>query len=291
LQKRVKLSFSDIHPFIRYARILDVSRGEYTILTAAYDYRLFYVSRGYGKMYLENSVFGLNKGDLLFWQPGIPYRMDTDGDKSLQFIALNFDLTQTNKHRDYPFPPVKFTAFQPEEILELIDFTDFPRLNEPVYIQGMQQIEETLQEIVLEERTKKAFFRERMSGMAISVLASIARALALGQVERRNTGKIDKVIEYIHSNYAENITNASIGKLFNYHPNYLNKLMMLYTEKPLHQYLIAHRLSMAINLIIESNLPLAEIARMTGFNDYCHFSKLFKKRTGSSPNAFRQTTR
>lgn len=292
MQKKVEISFSDIYPFIRYARILDVSRGEYAALTAAYDYRLFYVTRGNGKMYLGNSVFELSIGDLLFWQPGIPYRMETDGNKSLQFIALNLDLTQSNKHRDYPFPPVKFAAFQPEDILELINFTDFPHLNEPVYIQGMRQIEETLHEIALEDRTRKAFFRERMSGMVICVMGSIARILALGQVERRNTGgKIDKVIEYIHLNYAKNITNAGIGKLFNYHPNYLNKLMTLYTEKPLHQYLITYRISMAINLIVESNIPLTEIAKMTGFNDYCHFSKLFKKRTGSSPSAFRQMSR
>ena len=178
MQKSVKISFSDMHPFIRYARILDISCGEYAMFTAAYDYRLFYVTRGYGRMYLGNSVFELNKGNLLFWQPGIPYRMDTDGNKSLQFIALNLDLTQSYKYRDYPFPPVKFAAFQPEEILELIDFTDFPRLNESVYMQGMQHIENTLHEIVLEERTRKAFFRERMSGMAISVMSSMARILA-----------------------------------------------------------------------------------------------------------------
>jgi YesN/AraC family two-component response regulator len=283
------MAFSNIQPFTRYVQELVVTQGEYPVFTKSYDCRLFYVSKNSGVMYFENKAYSLKYGDLVLWQPGIGYHMDAASDQKLHFLAVNFDYTQNNRDKDYPIPPDKSTAYMEDRILERIDFSDLPNFNSAVYLRGMQSVEDLLYEMKREYLTKKVYYRVRLSGLLQSVLAEIARRIASCSFEDEGAErKIDQVIAYIHSHYAEELTNAEIGGLFNYHPNYLNKQMVLFTEKSLHQYLLTYRITKAIELIESTSMPISEVAASVGFRDFCHFSKLFKKKTGSSPNSYRR---
>lgn len=289
MPENIDVSLATIRPFVRFARSLTVSKGEYPTPTAAYDCRLFYASKGEGTMLMGERTYAVKRGDLLMWQPGTPYRMDTHDANSLEFLGINFDFTQSFRDWQFAFPPVKMTAYDKAKPQEHVVFSDVPRFNEPLYVQGMQTLEDALQEVKMESQVKRAYSFERMSGLMVSLLSTLARKLVLGQVEQiESEKKIERVLDYIHAHYAEEITNEALGARFNYHPNYLNKLMVLYNEKSLHQYLLDYRISKAIELIMYTDTPLSEIAEAVGFGDYCHFSKLFKQKVGSSPRDFRR---
>lgn len=291
MQAPVKMPFSGIKPLVRYVQSLDVSEGEFPVFTRPYDCRLFYVYKGGGEMYIEDKIYTFHRGDIAMWQPGTRYRMDTTGSKAMQFLAVNFDYTQDLRMKDYPIPPDRCEQFREEEMLLRVAFTDIARLNEPVYLAGMQPVEDALLEMKREYQSKRVYYRERLSGLMLSILGQIARKISLGVTEQTDAQqKIEQVIAYIQAHCAEDISNESIGALFNYHPNYLNKQMVLYTEKPLHQYLIACRIAKAIDLILSTNDPIGDIAASVGFHDICHFSKLFKQKTGSSPSDFRRAS-
>lgn len=57
---------------------------------------------------------------------------------------------------------------------------------------------------------------------------------------------------------------------------------------PIH-YIIAHRLRIARELLAGSGKPVAEVARLAGFNSEKYFLKLFKQRFGVTPSASRLT--
>lgn len=287
----IPMPFSETRPFVRYVQLLDVSHNEYPMFRSPYDCRLFYVYRGEGKLFLEDKTYPFKRGDIALWQPGTRYHMDTDGEKTMQFLAVNFDYIQRNKDKDYPIPPDSFEQFDAAAMLPRIDFVDLCRLNEPLYLSKMQQTEDTLLEMKREYQTKRIYYRERLSGLLLSILGQLARKISLRVTEQTEAQqKIEQVIAYIQAHSHEDITNESIGALFNYHPNYLNKQMVLYTEKSLHQYLIACRIARAIDLIIGTGKPVSEIAAEVGFHDIPHFSKLFKQKTGSSPSDFRRAS-
>jgi len=50
------------------------------------------------------------------------------------------------------------------------------------------------------------------------------------------------------------------------------------------------RRDLAINLLAESSLPIAEIARRTGFSEPSALHRAFKKWTGLAPGAYREHT-
>jgi AraC-like DNA-binding protein len=53
--------------------------------------------------------------------------------------------------------------------------------------------------------------------------------------------------------------------------------------------LIRYRLQHAAWLLTDKNLQVAEVARRSGYEDPFHFSKVFKKRFGRSPCAWRES--
>jgi transcriptional regulator GlxA family with amidase domain len=53
------------------------------------------------------------------------------------------------------------------------------------------------------------------------------------------------------------------------------------------EYQIALRIRRAMNLLSNSDVPIAQIAEETGFHSPTYFSKFFHERTGKSPSRYR----
>ena len=53
------------------------------------------------------------------------------------------------------------------------------------------------------------------------------------------------------------------------------------------EYQLALRKRRAMNLLVNSRLPIAQIARETGFRSPAYFAKFFHEKTGLSPTDFR----
>ncbi|MDY2850769.1 MAG: helix-turn-helix transcriptional regulator, partial [Candidatus Borkfalkiaceae bacterium] len=56
---------------------------------------------------------------------------------------------------------------------------------------------------------------------------------------------------------------------------------------PIHSYIQNERLEYAEELLKTTDLPVSAIAVKAGIPDYNYFSKVFRKRTGISPKAYR----
>lgn len=54
-----------------------------------------------------------------------------------------------------------------------------------------------------------------------------------------------------------------------------------------HQYFLKMRLEQAQGYLQDSDLSIAQIAQLTGFEDALYFSRLFKKYFGVAPSSYR----
>lgn len=280
---RKSLCFEEINPFIRHARFLEVGGNTKFSASIPYDCRLFYTYRGQGKIIIGAETYVLPKGSLLFIPAAIEYQLVNQ--HQVLYLAINFDYTYDHYKKLQPIPPDPPCAFVSENILEQITFTDQQNLNTAIYMNNMNKIEAALLEIEYEYSHKKLYYNNKTSALFQDVLINMVRALSFNS-DNNKARKIDDIIDYIQKHYCENITNSDIAKLFNYHPNYINQMMVARTGTSLYQYIISLRISKAIKLLETGNLSICEIAYMVGFNDLSHFSRYFKKITGKRPSDF-----
>ncbi len=97
-----------------------------------------------------------------------------------------------------------------------------------------------------------------------------------------------QVKKYIEEHYAENITLKSVADLFYLNASYLSSLFKGKTGGNFNKYLTTIRINHARTLLTSLDMPVNDIAAVTGYNDPNYFSKAFKKRTGKTPSEYRE---
>lgn len=100
---------------------------------------------------------------------------------------------------------------------------------------------------------------------------------------------IEKINEYIHEHYQEEIGRNEIGNAFHLVPEYLARVYKKSTGKVLKDYINEYRIEKAKILLSETDRKISDIALQTGFDNISYFSTVFKKITGKPPNEYRKT--
>ncbi len=290
------ICFSEINPFIRHIRIVSLEPGYQLLINVkAADYRLVYVCKGKGTIAVENTCAGeiirhtVLAGDLFIWKPGLEYSIFTHKGSSLQLLAVSFDYTYGYSDIAIPIPQRKKEKFSDDSIIESINFTDADFLNYPLYLKKMKIIESILFEMLNEFNMKKKYSNNIISGMFKHLLGNIVRIREnIYNAPELKDRKADLIIQYLNQYCCfKEITYASLGALFNYHPNYINKLILSNTGKSLHQYLLMLKITHASNLLHTTDLSISEISEMSGFNNANHFTRQFKSKMGNTPSHYR----
>ncbi len=99
---------------------------------------------------------------------------------------------------------------------------------------------------------------------------------------------IEKINEYIHEHYQEEIGRNEIGNVFHLVPEYLARVYKKNTGKVLKDYINEYRIEKAKVLLNGTNMRVSDIALQTGFDNISYFSTVFKKITGKTPNEYRK---
>jgi len=98
---------------------------------------------------------------------------------------------------------------------------------------------------------------------------------------------IDKINQYIHDHYTENISRNEIAGEFFLTPEYLAKLYKKKTGINIKDYINEYRIGKAKELLKAGEKNISMIAEMVGFDNFSYFSTLFKKVTGVSPKEYK----
>ncbi|MBT2290404.1 response regulator [Paenibacillus albidus] len=103
--------------------------------------------------------------------------------------------------------------------------------------------------------------------------------------------EIQKILQYIHAHYPQDITVKSMSQYVMMGENYVSTLFKKKTGQTLIHYLHQIRINQAIQHLTQSDLPVYEIGNRVGFVNDNYFIKIFKRLTGQTPSQFRQRNR
>lgn len=104
-------------------------------------------------------------------------------------------------------------------------------------------------------------------------------------------GRLRAAVEFVEENLDDALTLGRMAAAARLSPYHFARQFKAATGLPPHQYVIARRVERAKRLLLEGELPLAEIASQVGFSSQSAFGLHFKRLTGVTPRRFRMSAR
>jgi two-component system response regulator YesN len=100
---------------------------------------------------------------------------------------------------------------------------------------------------------------------------------------------VDIVKKYINDHLGEQrLSREDIANFVYLNPDYLTRLFKKQTGLSISDYLQQRRMEYAKKLLIETNMPVSEVALSVGYSNFSYFSTIFKKSTALNPMEFRK---
>jgi two-component system response regulator YesN len=106
--------------------------------------------------------------------------------------------------------------------------------------------------------------------------------------EQRNSTLIDRASKFIEANFSQDLTLEEVAQQVYLSPCYFSRLFKQIKGLNFIDYLTRVRLQAARELLLSTNLSVAEIAARVGYHDARYFGQVFKKQEGYTPGVFRK---
>lgn len=235
------------------------------------SFTLVYITRGSGK--LESHSGGthtINAGDLFILYPGEWHRFQPAPDTGWDEHWVEFDGEHARRIMSDP-------AFSPKH---------------PVHSIGAdEQILRLFIEISEATQTQGPGFEQIIATQTSQIVARLLAHLQYDSPEARDMeALVRRACLHILQNAEQTIDpqqlSCELGISYSAFRSHFKQI----TGLPPGQYQIHIRLNKARRLLRNSTLSIQEIAEQLGFESIYYFSRLFKKKTGCSPLAYRKQT-
>lgn len=160
---------------------------------------------------------------------------------------------------------------------------------------NFSEIEAYIEELALDKEVLRAEYNDIVSSTdeKLHAVANIAymltRYILTDNMMSADTNvSVDKAEQFIDNNFQNELTIREISKGSNTSKSVLYKSFRSRFHCTVKEYLNQKRIDKAIDLLINSDLSVEEIALQVGFSTPSYFSRVFKKQKGISPLKFRK---
>lgn len=148
-------------------------------------------------------------------------------------------------------------------------------------------------ELLLDEvQRHEAGFLPAIHALTTKLILETARSIAHIPADATFDGDpqsqvVRDIIRYMKDNLQHPIQIRDIAAQVHLSERHVSRLFLEATQKTLKTYLTDLRLEKARQLLLKDDLPIGEIALLTGYPDGRYFSTIFRKHLGMTPSAFR----
>ena len=101
---------------------------------------------------------------------------------------------------------------------------------------------------------------------------------------------IEQVKKYINAHITEDITLEDLSEKYFFSQYHFSRMFKAKTGETLIHYIMRMKIEKAIALLKQPHLKVYEICSLVGYKNNYHFTEVFKRFTGYTPNAYRNIT-
>ena len=244
------------------------------------SYEFYYLLEGDLTFYIGNEEYRMKKGSIALLPPGLHHKSKPNEDprhrRILLYIKESFvkEFIEVNNEFMGCFkkPHIQLMKVQQKRIENLL--------------------EQMMNEYYRDDENRDMVIVKSLLGLIISLInryksenESFSTAISEGNMP---SGKITEAVKHINDYYADDITLASTAQALGINPSYLSRSFKASMNCNFSDYLTNVRINHAVNLLLNSDKNITEIAFEVGYNSSNHFCKAFKKVMGISPLRYRK---
>ena len=233
-------------------------------------YELAFILSGSGSLVVGGQTLPVEAGSLAVVPPRVMHRFSAPSQHPMRYYTLRF-------------------SAQPEEgelqaFFRQLGSAATPAFSYLAHVQSVFQVLFSLHQS--EDGHAGAAFQSFCLG-----LIQLARTLFTGEAKRIQQDDqyfASGILQYIKENRASKITLDSLAKEFGVSNSHLSRIFYsAYHISPIND-LIYCRVTYATELLLKSDLSVAEIAERVGYENPTHFTNMFCKRIGCTPAEYRE---
>jgi AraC-like DNA-binding protein/mannose-6-phosphate isomerase-like protein (cupin superfamily) len=142
------------------------------------------------------------------------------------------------------------------------------------------------------------FTRLRLLEVAAAVLRALDEAsghpvegLTSDAGQPRTAWFVHRLMQYVQSSHGPDVTLGQLAAVVGFSPNYVTTLFRVSTGQSLMAYVNEVRHRHAADLLRTTTMTVADVARAAGYNDPFYFDRVFRRREGCPPLAYRRLFR
>ena len=267
-------------------KITKIRREPYFNMPSAHlhpMYEIYYLQSGTRKIFLDDSIYILDRGDMVFIPMNTIHKTSYVNDRVHERIAITFN--------DQAVPDIKSSSSQ-------VSFKKIFYSDPVIHIASVHRdyIEGLLNRMLSEYEQRDDYSDINIKNCLQELIIFLIRYKHHKSSEYiQNIDMADTLMQeaarYIRINYMKDLSLETVAAHVNISPTYFSKKFKSSTGFGYKEYLIYVRIQEASDMLLETNESISEIALKCGFNDSDYFGNAFKKAKGISPLKYRKNNK
>lgn len=237
-------------------------------------YEILYIFKGERILYVEKEKYLLNKNTIAVLPPYLLHRTTCSPDDTPSKFHIGFT-------KDFVDKMIK--------ILDIDVLSVFSNNRHVISVDDQTgETVKNLMEKMLKCNDENDVYNEQMFLLMLCELLTIFSKINHKDQGYTENALMDKMIEYVETNFAEEITLDVLAKHF-----YINKyeISRMFTKNmgiSFVKYLTRVRIEYSKNLLSNTELSITQVADLAGFQSPSNFTRVFSGKIGMSPSQYRK---
>ena len=279
----MKPEFEKIPPSLaRSFNVKIVERDKRPLLTKAWHYHpeieICYTVSSSGMRYVGNNISEYHENDLVILGPNLPHGFTTLN-KSKQYV-IQFTWDFLGEHF--------FEAAELKGITDLIE-----RSKRGLILKGdeLEMVECKIDKLYQDQSN----FSRLLSLLEFLDYLSecegtefICTEKYSSHINESKLHSIKSILDYVEENFQKDISIKDACEIVNLTESAFYKFIKRHTNKKFTTILNEYRIDHASKLLVSSDMPISDVAYISGYNNFSHFNRTFKESYFMTPREFRK---
>lgn len=235
-------------------------------------YLIHYCLSGKGKYHVNGKIYEIGKGDAFLIMPNVITYYQADNDNPWTYVWIGFDGTKAKPY---------------------LSRCNLDSNNLVIHSDNINELKEIVISMLNHNKLSYSneFFIQGKLFEFFSYLSKSADVPYKKEKSKDNNLYVNKAMEYIINNY-QNVVNVNeIADYLSLNRSYLTTIFKKALKVSPQEFLLIYRMKKAMELLMNTDYTINQIAISCGYSNQLSFSKAFHKFQGLSPREFRKRNR